>query len=121
MPARLHRHRAFTGSGVRRVKYLAVLLTLLCLGVSVGDVVVTQEVRGLQAQYDQRRALISEDANYRQLNNQFIRALANAAAAQGDESISEMLASEGVTFTVEQPPVPLPLPVTTPVEGEADE
>lgn len=97
------------------MKVLLLLLAIVCLGLSAYGIVLTEEVRDLRADYDQRQSVLNDDAQYRQLNTQFVRALANAAAVTDDAAIRDMLSSEGITFTFDPPPAP----ATAPAEGTA--
>ena len=86
------------------MNHLVLVLAVLCLGVSVFNVVLGTDTRALRQEFQQRQTTINEAAQYKQLNTQLISALANVAASSGDESIQQMLSSEGVTYTVN--PVP---------------
>ena len=82
---------------------LVMVLAALCLGVSIYNVMVTEDVRKLRADFQKRQAEVNEGSGYTKLNQQLINALANVAANTGDEAIRQMLAEQGVTYTVDQP------------------
>jgi len=73
-------------------------LTLTSLNIGLGS-----ELRERQAEVVQRQQFINESNQLSQFNTQFIQALAQLAAQTNDESIRELLAANGVTFTVNAP------------------
>ena len=81
------------------------ILALAILGVALSGFNAFSEIelRELRAEFQQRQTYINEGVQYRNLNEQFIKALATAAANTGDEGIRDMLSSEGVTYTVNPP------------------
>ena len=82
---------------------LVTVLAALCLGVSIYNVMVTEDVRNLRAEFQKRQVEVNEGSGYTQLNQRLINALANVAANTGDEAIRKMLSEQGVTYTVDQP------------------
>ncbi len=101
---------------------LVVVLAAICLGLSIYNVLQSEDVRKLRAEFQQRQAVINEGASYRDLNQRVINALANVAANSGDEAIRNMLASVGVTFKVNEPePAPAPAAPARSEEGSANE
>ena len=101
---------------------LAVVLAVICLGLSIYNVLQTEDVRKLRAEFQQRQAVINEGASYRDLNQRVINALANVAANSGDEAIRNMLASVGVTLKVNEPEqAPAPAAPARSEEGAANE
>ena len=101
---------------------LAVVLAVICLGLSIYNVLQSEDVRKLRAEFQQRQAVINEGASYRDLNQRVINALANVAANSGDEAIRNMLASVGVTYKVNQPEqAPVPAAPARSEEGSANE
>ncbi len=61
--------------------------------------------RALQADVAQRQQFINQTIQLGRLNNEFIKALAQLSAETDDESIRQLLADQGVTFTVNPPAV----------------
>ena len=61
--------------------------------------------RTLQADVAQRQQFINQSIQLSRLNNEFIKALAQLSAETDDESIRQLLADQGVTFTVNPPAV----------------
>ena len=84
------------------MNYPVTLLAALCLGVSIFNAALGEDVRKIRTEFQQRQLEINENAGYKQLNEKMINALANVAANTGDEAIREMLSGEGVTFTMNQ-------------------
>ena len=102
------------------MKWISCLLAAVCLGLSVYIALATQELRQLREQFQVRQNQINQGERYRQLNGELIKALANVSAKAGDEDIRQMLASEGVTFTLNQP-AESTIEEEVQVEGQGDE
>jgi hypothetical protein len=100
------------------MNYLVLLLAALCLATSVFSAVVSEDIRELRQEFQQRQSNVNESASYKDLNNKMINALANIAASAGDEAIREMLSSEGVTYELNNPPEAVAAPQA---EGEAND
>jgi len=49
-----------------------------------------------------RHAYISQNSNYVKVNSELINAIAGAAATASDETLRELLSSEGVTFSINE-------------------
>ena len=64
---------------------LAIVLAVLCLGASIYNVVLTEDVRKLRAEFQQRQLQINENSGYKELNQRMINALANLAASTDDD------------------------------------
>ena len=82
--------------------WLLAIAAALCLGLNVYNVFTAGELRTLRGELQQRQTYLNQGLQYRQVNNQLINALANIAASENDEAIRDLLASEGVTFTLKQ-------------------
>lgn len=67
------------------------------IGLSAGN-------RILQGQIDQRQQFLQQSVQLEGLRNQLVRALAERAASSGDDALREMLARNGVRYTVAPPP-----------------
>ena len=84
------------------------LVTVIAL---IGSILVLVNVsvhranRTLQADVAQRQQFINQSIQLSRLNNEFIKALAQLSAETDDESIRQLLADQGVTFTVNPPAV----------------
>ena len=81
------------------VTAIAVLGSILVLV----NVSIHRANRTLQADVAQRQQFINQSIQLSRLNNEFIKALAQLSAETEDESIRQLLADEGVTFTVNPP------------------
>ena len=81
------------------VTAIAVLGSILVLV----NVSIHRAKRTLQADVAQRQQFINQSIQLSRLNNEFIKALAQLSAETEDESIRQLLADEGVTFTVNPP------------------
>ena len=86
------------------MNWFVTALAAICLGLNIFSVVLNEEFRALSTEYEQRQSYLAEDAGYRKLNNDLVQALANLAASTGDEDIRQLLTSEGITYTVNEPP-----------------
>jgi hypothetical protein len=84
------------------------LVTALAL---IGSIMVLVNVsvhranRALQADVAQRQQFINQSIQLSRLNNEIIKALAQLSAETDDERIRQLLADQGVTFTVNPPAV----------------
>jgi hypothetical protein len=59
--------------------------------------------RTIQGEVNDRQQFINQTLQLDRLNRELIAALANLAARNNDDQIRNMLASHGITFTVNQP------------------
>ncbi len=66
------------------------------IGLSAGN-------RSLQGQINQRQQFLQQSVQLEALRNQLVRALAERAASSGDGALREMLARNGVRYTVTPP------------------
>lgn len=75
------------------------------IGIAVLALVITNitlfvDNRESQAQIAANQQLINQGTGISRLNNELIKALATASAQTGDAKIRELLATHGVTFTI---------------------
>jgi len=63
---------------------------------------------GLQEDLANRQQFINESIRLSRLNTELIQALATLAAQTDDEAIRSLLASHGISFTINAPPTPGP-------------
>ena len=84
------------------MNWLLAVLAALCLGLNAYNAITTDQLRSLRGEFQQRQAYLNQGIRLRQINSQLINALANVAATQDDESIRQMLASEGVTYSLNE-------------------
>ena len=103
------------------MNWIVIALAALCLGVNIFNAVTKVELRELRTEYQERQVYLGEDASYRRLNTELVKALANLAASAGDEAIHQMLSTEGITYTVNTPPAPAPVPAPEASEEGSDE
>lgn len=82
---------------------LTALAVIACLLAAI-NVFLSSANRSLQIEANQRQQFINQTGQLSALNNQIINALANAAAQSNDEDIRAMLAAQGITYTLNQPP-----------------
>jgi hypothetical protein len=59
--------------------------------------------RSIQGEVNDRQQFINQSIQLDRLNRELIAGLANLAARNNDEQIRNLLASHGITFTVNQP------------------
>lgn len=59
--------------------------------------------RTIQGEVNDRQQFINQSMQLDRLNRELIAALANLAARNNDDQIRNLLASHGITFTVNQP------------------
>lgn len=60
--------------------------------------------RTIQGEVNDRQQFINQSLQLDRLNRELIAALANLAARSNDDQVRNLLASQGITFTVNQPP-----------------
>lgn len=60
------------------------------------------DTRATQLDVNQRQAEVNEGIQLSQLNNQVVRALANAVITKKDKQIQDMLQTNGITIDVEK-------------------
>lgn len=73
---------------------LALLLVIANVGLSINN-------REARAEVDARQQYINDTVQLSRLNNQIVQALANLAVQTGDESITRLLADNGITISTE--------------------
>lgn len=76
-------------------------LFLLATVVNVG---VSRSIRAAQAQFTEQQQFIAQTAPLETLNRELIRALAELSARNKDEALRNLLAANGVTFSVDPAP-----------------
>jgi hypothetical protein len=104
------------------LNWIVIALAAICLCANIFNAVTKVELRTLRAEYQQRQIYIGENASYRKLNAELVKALANLAVSSGDEDIRQMLSSEGITYKVNTPPAPVPSPAPVqPSEADQDD
>lgn len=79
-------------------------LALLAVVLVLVNTVLARNNRDIQRDVITRQQTIDDGVRLAQVNAQLIRALANLSAQTGDEALRDLLASQGVTFRVQQPP-----------------
>ncbi|MGO8918765.1 MAG: hypothetical protein ACLQJR_22930 [Stellaceae bacterium] len=75
-------------------------LAALAAALVAATVFLSSRNQELQADVNQRQQFIDQSVQLSRLNANLIRALANAAVANRDDKLREILAEVGVTFTV---------------------
>ena len=79
------------------------VLALVCLLLNVWSVVQVTDMRHMKRQVQVNQQAITQGLRYSQINNQLIKSLANLAAQTDDKEVRDLLAAEGVTFSVNTP------------------
>lgn len=74
------------------------------LGCTVASVFLQQGNASLQREVNDRQKVVNEGVRLAQINAQLIQALVNVAAQADDKPIRDLLAGQGITFTVNRPP-----------------
>ena len=77
---------------------------VLALVLAVFNVAGAQRNRGLQKEVDATRVELAKSQAFANVNNTLIQLLAKAAAEKNDAALRELLARNGVTFSVKPPP-----------------
>ncbi len=80
--------------------WLAILVSFLVLVLSIYNILVAGTIKSMQVERKDSLESLQKGVRLHQINKQLIKALANISAQSGDQDIQNMLASEGVTFTV---------------------
>jgi hypothetical protein len=83
--------RILTGSAV-----LALLLVTANVGLSLNN-------REAQLEVNNRQQFINQTVQLSRLNNEIVQALVNLSVQTGDEGIRDLLAAQGITFSVDAP------------------
>ena len=97
----------------RPVVWFLTLLSAGGLALVVVNILMFNSNRTLQADIAERQRYISDTVRLNQLNAQLIQLAAQTAAAQGDEQLRSLLATNGITFEVN----PAPTPAAEPAAG----
>src|SRR5450755_2712791 len=93
----------------RSIWWGATALSLVALLLVVGNIVLAIGNQNRQADVNQRQQFINQSIQLSRANQMLINALAQAAAKNGDADIRELLAANGITFSVSNPaPASLP-------------
>jgi uncharacterized protein HemX len=94
--------RAAGAASDRRLWILAVV-AVVALGAAVVNVFLQQGNASLQHEVNERQKVVNDGIRLAQLNAQLVQALVNVAAQTDDKAIRELLAGQGITFTVNRP------------------
>ncbi len=73
---------------------------VIALGFVVANIVLHRTNLALQEELAQRQQFINESIRLSRLNTELVQALATVAAQTNDQAIRDLLASHGITFTV---------------------
>ena len=73
---------------------------VIALGFVAANIFLHRSNLALQEELAQRQQFINESIRLSRLNSQLVQALATLAAQSDDEAIRNLLASHGITFTV---------------------
>ena len=76
------------------------LLALVVLVLVVVNIFLTLDNQNIRAEVNQRQRFINESMQFSRLNNQLIRTLAKTSAQKGDVALRDLLAAQGISFTV---------------------
>lgn len=80
------------------------LLAVVALGATVTNVFLQQGNASLQREVNERQKVVNDGMRLAQLNAQLVQALVNVAAQADDKAIRDLLAGQGISFTVNRPP-----------------
>lgn len=76
------------------------LLAVVVVGIVAGNIYLHRANLELSEELAQRQQFINESIRLSRLNTQLVQALATVAAQTDDQAIRDLLASHGITFTV---------------------
>ena len=85
-------------------------IAVLCLAFVVVNIFLFLGNRTIQGEVNDRQQFINQSIQLDRLNRELIAALANLAARTNDDQVRNLLASQGITFTVNQPTGAAPAP-----------
>ena len=94
------------GRGWQAAFWAATALAALSLLLVAANGYLSSRNQLLQADVNQRQQFINQSVQLSQLDNTLIRALANAAVANHDDKLRDILAEVGVTMTLNPAPSP---------------
>jgi hypothetical protein len=83
--------------------WILTAVSAVTLALALLDVVMTSNVRDLQADVAQRQQYLNQSVQLGRLNTQIIQTLAKLSAQNNDDAIRSMLERNGVTFKVNAP------------------
>ena len=76
------------------------VIAVIALGFVAANIYLHRANLALQEELAQRQQFINESIRLSRLNTQLVQALATLAAQSDDQAIRDLLASHGITFTV---------------------
>ena len=68
--------------------------------------------RARQAEIAERQTFVQQSAQLENLYREMVKALAELSARNSDDQLTNLLANQGITVTVNQPPAAEPTPAT---------
>ncbi len=83
------------------MNYIAIVIAVICLGCNIYSFYHADELRALRLEYQQRQVVVSNLSTFQTVNQQLIKALASSAVNNNDTALRDLLASEGVTYSVD--------------------
>ena len=86
--------------GDKLAYWIATFVSAVALILLVINVTLALGNRSLQAEVSSRQATLNAGQGYSQLNQSLVQALAEASVKSGDSQIRGLLASQGITVTV---------------------
>jgi hypothetical protein len=84
--------------------WLLTLVGLVVLALVLANTLLSMGNRTLRDQVAERQRFINETIQLSRLNTQLIQALADTSARTGDEALRDLLADQGIRFTVSETP-----------------
>ena len=84
--------------------WVLALLAVVALGATVANVLVQQGNVSLQREVNERQRVVNDGVRLAQVNAQLVQALVNVSAQADDKAIRDLLAGQGISFTVNRPP-----------------
>ena len=100
-----HAGGSWVSSGARDVRLWFIAAgAVVALGATVANVFLQQGNASLQREVNERQKVVNDGVRLAQLNAQLVQALVNVAAQADDKAIRDLLAGQGISFTVNRPP-----------------
>lgn len=83
--------------------WVLLALALILVALTIVNIGLADENYDRRLVIAERQQFITESTRLSEFNTQFVQALANLAAQTDDQSIRQLLADHGVTYTVKAP------------------
>jgi hypothetical protein len=90
-------------TSLRPIWWGTTALSLVALLLVVGNILLAIDIQQRQAEVNQRQQFINQSIQLSRANQLLINALAQIAAKNGDAEIRDLLAANGITFSISNP------------------